>query len=64
MPKAKSHSGAKKRFSLTATGKVKYKHAKLRHILTKKSKNLKRGLRKPGLMAECDAKGIRRLIDP
>lgn len=64
MPKAKTHSGAKKRFGLTSTGKVKFKHAKLRHILTKKSKHLKRGLRKPATLAECDAKLIRRLIDP
>ena len=38
MPKMKTHSGAKKRFSLTGTGKVKFKRAKMRHILTKKNR--------------------------
>ena len=39
MPKMKTHSGAKKRFSLTGKGKVKFKRAGMRHILTKKSQN-------------------------
>jgi large subunit ribosomal protein L35 len=42
----KTHSGAKKRFSLTGTGKVKYKQAKMRHIMTKKSQSMKRKARK------------------
>ncbi|MFT5685088.1 MAG: large subunit ribosomal protein L35, partial [Myxococcota bacterium] len=46
MPKMKTHSGAKKRFSLTGTGKVKFKRAKMRHILTKKNAKLRRNLRK------------------
>ncbi|MFN5319624.1 MAG: 50S ribosomal protein L35, partial [Bacteroidia bacterium] len=37
MPKMKTNSSAKKRFKLTATGKIKRKHAYKRHILTKKS---------------------------
>ena len=37
MPKMKTHSGAKKRFKLTGTGKIKRKHAYKSHILTKKS---------------------------
>lgn len=45
MPKIKTHSGAKKRFSLTKTGKVKRAHAYRSHILTKKSTKRKRGLR-------------------
>ncbi|MCH5206661.1 MAG: 50S ribosomal protein L35, partial [Oscillospiraceae bacterium] len=36
MPKIKTHSGAKKRFKLTGTGKVKMQHCNKRHILTKK----------------------------
>ena len=44
MPKMKTHSGAKKRFSLTGTGKVKRKHAFKSHILTKKSTKAKRAL--------------------
>lgn len=62
MPKIKTHSGAKKRFSLTATGKVKFKHAKMRHILSKKSPEFKRNARKGGIMAEVDAKKIRILL--
>ena len=44
MPKTKTHSGAKKRFSLTGTGKIKRKHAYKSHILTKKETKQKRGL--------------------
>ena len=45
MPKIKTHSGAKKRFNLTKTGKVKRAHAFKSHILNKKSTKRKRGLR-------------------
>ena len=45
MPKIKTHSGAKKRFKLTKSGKVKMAHCNKRHILTKKSTKRKRGLR-------------------
>ncbi|MFN4144525.1 MAG: 50S ribosomal protein L35 [Runella sp.] len=44
MPKVKTNSGAKKRFKLTGTGKVKRKHAFHSHILTKKSNKRKRRL--------------------
>ena len=46
MPKLKSHSGAKKRFNLTKTGKVKRAHAFKSHILTKKTTKRTRNLRK------------------
>lgn len=42
MPKMKTNSGSKKRFSLTGTGKIKRKHAFHSHILTKKTKKRKR----------------------
>src|SRR5258708_29887233 len=45
MPKMKSHSGAKKRFKLTATGKVKHKQANKSHLLTHESHKRKRHLR-------------------
>ena len=45
MPKIKTHSGAKKRFKLTKTGKVKRAHAFKSHILNKKTTKRKRGLR-------------------
>ncbi len=44
MPKMKSNSGAKKRYDLTGTGKMKRKHAYKSHILTKKSNKRKRNL--------------------
>ena len=44
MPKLKTNSGAKKRFSFTGTGKVKRRHAFHSHILTKKTKKQKRNL--------------------
>ena len=44
MYKAKTNSGAKKRFALTGSGKIKRKHAYHSHILTKKSKKRKRNL--------------------
>ncbi len=48
MPKMKTKKAAAKRFTLTASGKVKYKKMNLRHILTKKSSKRKRKLRKAG----------------
>ena len=48
MPKMKTKKAAAKRFSLTASGKVKYKNMNLRHILTKKTTKRKRNLRKSG----------------
>ena len=44
MPKMKTKSGAKKRFVLTGSGKIKRKHAYKSHILTKKSTKRKRAL--------------------
>ena len=44
MPKVKTNSGAKKRFSFTGTGKIKRHHAYHSHILTKKTKKQKRNL--------------------
>lgn len=44
MPKMKTNPGAKKRFTLTGTGKIKRKHAFKSHILTKKSTKRKRNL--------------------
>jgi large subunit ribosomal protein L35 len=62
MPKIKTNRGAAKRFKVTATGKVKRKKAYLRHILTKKSTEQKRGLRKGDLVSKEDEKKIKRLI--
>lgn len=62
MPKMKSHSGAKKRFQRTATGKIKREKAYFSHILTKKSPKRKRNLRKSTLVDPADAKRIKKLI--
>jgi large subunit ribosomal protein L35 len=62
MPKMKSKSGAKKRFKLTGTGKVKRKHAFHNHILTKKHKKRKRNLQKMALVNKRDEKAILDLL--
>ncbi len=62
MPKQKSHSGAKKRFDLTGTGKVKFKRAKMRHINEHMSKGTKRKLRHTGILCEADARHVRTLL--
>lgn len=62
MPKMKSHSGARKTFSLTATGKIKRRKMNRSHILTSKTTKRKRRLRKPGLVSKADAKKIKMLI--
>ncbi len=62
MPKMKTNSGAKKRFALTGTGKIKRKHAFKNHILTKKTKKQKRNLTHTGLVSAIDAKNVKRLL--
>ena len=62
MPKMKSNSGAKKRFSTTASGKVKRKKAFTSHILTKKSPKRKRNLRGTTLVDKTDEKRMKRMI--
>jgi len=62
MPKMKSHSGAKKRFSFTGTGKVKVKPAKMRHILTKKSQKMKRKARKIEILNASDTRQVKGLL--
>lgn len=62
MPKLKTHSGAKKRFKVTACGKIKRKKAFARHILTKKSSKRLRKLRKAGTLNLTDTKKIKKLL--
>jgi large subunit ribosomal protein L35 len=62
MPKMKTHSGAKKRFKLTANGKVRGRHAFSSHILEKKSPKRKRGFRRPVELTGADAKRIKKLL--
>ncbi|MEZ5072325.1 MAG: 50S ribosomal protein L35 [Bacteroidales bacterium] len=62
MPKMKTNPGAKKRFTLTGTGKIKRKHAYKSHILTKKSKKRKRNLTYFGEVHTADENNIKRLL--
>jgi large subunit ribosomal protein L35 len=62
MPKIKTHSGAKKRFKLTKSGKVKRSHAYKRHILTDKTTKRKRGLRKGAYADVTNEAAIKRMI--
>ncbi|MDI9341749.1 MAG: 50S ribosomal protein L35 [Sediminibacterium sp.] len=62
MPKMKTNSSAKKRFSLTGSGKIKRKKAYLRHILTKKEKDRKRGLGKMALVSKEDTGNVKFLL--
>ncbi|MCB2208740.1 MAG: 50S ribosomal protein L35 [Bacteroidetes bacterium] len=62
MPKMKTKSGAKKRFVLTGSGKIKRKHAYKSHILTKKSTKRKRNLGYFSIIDKADEKNIRRLL--
>ena len=63
MPKVKTKSGAKKRFKLTGTGKIKRKHAFKSHILTKKETKQKRNLTHSGLVAKSDEKNIKKMLN-
>ena len=62
MPKMKTNSSAKKRFKLTATGKVKRKHAYKSHILTKKSTKRKRNLTHSTLVHESDMRRVKHML--
>ena len=62
MPKMKTNSGAKKRFALTGTGKIKRKHAYKSHILTKKTKKQKRNLTHTGLVHKADENSVKHLL--
>jgi large subunit ribosomal protein L35 len=62
MPKMKTNPGAKKRFSLTGTGKIKRKHAFKSHILTKKSTKRKRNLSYFGQVDKADKKNVKLLL--
>ncbi|MFW5760016.1 MAG: 50S ribosomal protein L35 [Cyclobacteriaceae bacterium] len=63
MPKVKTISGAKKRFKLTAKGKIKRKHAYKSHILTKKETKQKRNLTKMGLVHPSDESRVKDMLN-
>ena len=60
--KIKTKKAASKRFHFTKSGKVKRKKAFLRHILTKKSNDVKRRLRKSGFISAADLPAVRKMI--
>ena len=62
MPKMKSNRAAKKRFKVTATGKIKREKAYKSHILTKKSPKRKRNLRTATTVSNGDSKRVKRMI--
>ncbi len=62
MPKMKTNSSAKKRVSITGTGKIKRKKAFKNHILTKKATKRKRGLAQSGLVSEVDMSKIKYML--
>ena len=62
MPKQKTNSGAKKRFKITGTGKIKRAHAFKSHILTKKSTKRKRALTHMGLVNDADMSNVKLML--
>ena len=62
MPKMKTKSSAKKRFTVTGSGKIKRKHAFKSHILTKKTTKQKRNLTKFAIVDPTDEKNVRKMI--
>ncbi len=62
MPKMKTHSGAKKRFKITGTGKVRGRHPFTSHILEKKSPKRKRALGRPASIARHDVPRVKRML--
>ena len=63
MPKMKSHSGAKKRFKKTATGKLQGRHAFSSHILEKKSPKRKRAFGLDRTISKADRKTVHKLLE-
>ena len=62
MPKLKTRKAAKKRFRFTGKGRIKRSKSGKRHILTKKSRKRKRGLRKAGLISKTQERAIKKLM--
>ena len=63
MPKVKTKSGAKKRFKLTGTGKIKRKHAYKSHILTKKETKQKRSLTHSAVVDKSDKPRVKKMLN-
>ncbi len=62
MPKLKTHSGAKKRFKVTGTGKIMRRKANKSHLLTGKPSKRTRRLRESAIVSDSDYKNLKRLL--
>lgn len=62
MPKMKSHKGARSRFKVTGTGKIRRRKANMNHFLGKKSSSQKRRLNSMDVVDKSDVKRIRRML--
>jgi large subunit ribosomal protein L35 len=62
MPKQKSHKGAKARFKVTGTGKIRRRRVGLNHFLGKKTSTRKRRLGSSTVVADADTKRVRRML--
>lgn len=62
MPKMKTVSGAKKRFKVTGSGKIRMNHAYKRHILTKKEKKQKRNLGYSAYVSDADMSNVKLML--
>jgi large subunit ribosomal protein L35 len=63
MPKMKTKAAAKKRFTLTGTGKIKRRHAYKSHILTKKSNKRKRNLGYVTIVDNADVNNVKQMLN-
>jgi large subunit ribosomal protein L35 len=63
MPKMKTNSSAKKRFTVTGSGKIKRKKAFKRHILTKKETKQKRNLGYDSIVKKCDEYNVKHMLN-
>lgn len=62
MPKVKTRKGVSKRFTITGSGKVRYKKMGLRHILTKKNTKRKRSLRHSGILSYPETRRVKSML--
>jgi large subunit ribosomal protein L35 len=62
MPKMKTHSGAKKRFKKTGSGKIKHEQSNRRHLLEHKSSRRLRRLSQDQIVSKADSKNVKRLL--
>lgn len=62
MPKVKSHSGAAKRFKVSGSGRIVFKHTNKRHLLRKRSKKRKRSLNVTAVLRNCDYRRLKKVL--